>query len=152
MILFSQMKLQVLVSIVTFVAAAACVCYPSGVSASALVQAMSPKNITAPDMQARAAKSKAAKAKAQTQVSSKQQPKAPKESKSKANKTAAAAKKCDKKPSELPIYIPEPTPQCETCAQVFGDYDKDCLPSQVPLKWRGFNVRLCVPWEVTVGP
>ena len=148
MIFFSQMKLQVLVSIVTFVAAAACVCYPSGVSASALVQAMPPKNITAPAMQARAAKSKAAKAKAKAkpQASSKLQPKA-----SKANKTSSAAKECDLKPSELPTYVPEPIPQGAMCTQQYGDYDKDCLPVQVPVKWRGSNVRRC-PQEVTVGP
>ena len=139
--LVSQIKLHVLVRIVTFVAAAGCVCYP-GVSASALLQAMPPKKIFAPALAARAAKSKAAKAKAKTQT---QQPKA-----SKATKTSSAAKKCDQKPSELPIHVPEPCPLCETCSQHYGDDDKDCLPLQIPLKWRSFNVKL-VAQEVTQG-
>ena len=49
----------------------------------------------------------------------------------------------DEKESEaLPIFIPEPVPGCTTCAQNFGQSEKDLLPEKtVQLKWRIFFVK-----------
>ena len=56
-------------------------------------------------------------------------PKAPKESKT-------------VKKAALPIHFdPAEAPECSSCTQKFGSFDKDALPKQIPLKWRAFNVR-----------
>jgi hypothetical protein len=59
--------------------------------------------------------------------------KPPKESKTKGVNVTKA---------ELPIHFdPAEAPECTTCMQKFGSFDKDALPKQTPLKWRSFNVR-----------